>query len=903
MDEPCRILVLEDRVEDLELAERELRKGKRPFVLRKVDTPEDFREGIEKWDPDLILCDFSLPGFDGLQAITFAKEKAPDTPVIMYTGTMSEETAVLCLKAGADDYILKDSPARLQPAVDAALNARGEREARRRAQQSLAESEERFRRLVETAHDAIVTFDATGKVEFVNPAGEATFGYRAEELMGQDVRRLFTASHGDLKSAIQRLDFEWAESDAGSDPVRIMGLRKDGPEFPMEVTLSGWTGADGGHYNAIIRDTTDRVVAEKALESLSRRHELLLNSAGEGIVGLDREGLVTFVNPAALNLLERDASEVLGETVHEAVCSRSRRNEEKIRRCPLTRALGGGLPYHGDLEFRRGDEATFTAAASLTPILEDGAVQGAVLIFEDITERKNREAALRASEERYRGLVENAAYGIYRSSLEGFFQAVNPALVEMLGYDSPEDLLALDMRRDLYRDPAERERLVRAFLDQGRVVGAEMKWLRADGTPLDVRLSGRGIWDEEGEFEAFEVVVEDLSERKKLEDQLRQAQKMEAVGQLTGGIAHDFNNVLSVILLNSEILSSTIEEGEPPDAEDLNRIRDAAKRAASITRKLLTFSRQAELSPVAVRLETVVDGLRPMLRTLLPEDIELDVKYGSGLEPVLVDVGSVEQILMNLAGNSRDAMPGGGALRVEVYEAELDQEYCRHRADVEPGRFVCMEVSDTGCGMDANVLQRVFDPFFTTKEPGSGTGLGMAMVYGLAKQQGGHVSVYSQVDQGTVIRVYFPLLQVEEEDAGASSEVPHEAPAPTGTILLVEDEENLRLTTEKALLRAGYEVLSAEDGARALEVFRTDPDRITLVLSDLVLPGMGGLDLYRRIRDEFGPVRFILTSGYSPKSLGKNAGLKESLPFIRKPWILRDLLAVIRRTLGSEPLP
>lgn len=902
MTTSTRILFLEDNPADVEVVERACREAGWNCVVRRVETEPGLTEALSEFQPHAILCDFALPALGGLAGVELVRALAPEVPIIVYTGTLDEETAVKCLTAGADDYILKDRPARLLPAIETALSARRERQARRQAQKALEESERRFRALVETAHDAILSFDEEGLIQSWNPATEFIFGYRGQELAGRPLSSLLEdGDEGSLRTILSLAETAVAGSRRAGlgGSWSFEGRRQSGSLFPLEVSFSEWESGGGRRFTAIIRDTTERVVAREALENLSHRYELLLNSAGEGIMGLEPDGSVSFVNPMALSLLGWTAGEILGGNFHDLLQAGTAGSFSR-NASPILATLRGDRPFHGESTFLCRDGSVMEVALSCTPIRKENRVLGAVLVFEDATRRKMQDRALRASEARYRGLVEHATYGIYRSTPEGRFTEVNPALVEMLGYESREALLKVDLYRDIYRDPGERFALVEKFRDRSRFLESEAHWLRRDGTPITVRLSGRVIRSAEGKLEGFEVVVEDLTERKGLEEQLRQAQKMEAVGQLTGGIAHDFNNVLSVILLNADILRIALEEGEMPEVGDLDCIINAARKAAAITRKLLTFSRQAELSPTVTGLDGVLDGLEPMLRTLLPESVALRLAPNLSGTPVRVDPGSVEQILMNLVANSRDAIPDGGTVRISLEEATLDEEYCGRHSYVKPGRYVCLEVSDTGTGMDEETQKRVFDPFFTTKAPSSGTGLGMAMVYGLTKQQGGHVHLYSQVGKGTSVRLYFPVQASGEPEAAVEIGAPGVSPA-AGTVLLVEDEENLRLTTTKALQRAGYQVLAAEDGHEALEFYEANAERIDLILSDLILPKMNGSQLYRKLVDRHGPVRFVLTSGYSVGHLEEMDPIVESLPFVRKPWTLEDLLSAVQRAIHSMP--
>ncbi|MDP2957867.1 MAG: PAS domain S-box protein [Longimicrobiales bacterium] len=901
MVSPIRILNLEDRPEDSELAQRELRRGGLSFDLARVDSGLDFARALEEFRPGVILCDYSLPGLTGLEALAMAREKAPDVPVIIFTGTVSEETAVACLKAGAVDYVLKDKPIRLLAAVEAALKNRREREEKTRAEEALRESESRYRTLVDSASDAIVTVDSGGRISLWNAAAEDVFGYSALEMVGGSIEKViperFRANHAHHLEARARAGQPFRRR------LAVTAVRSDGLEFPAEISLFSVSSQGDVSFTAVVRDLTERMSAQKALEELSGQHELLLSSAGEGILGLDPDGSISFANPAALTLLGREASDLLGQPMHALVAAPGRGVGRPGEESAVVSALREGREFRGELDLSRSDGSPLPAAVSMTPVVVEGVSGGGVMIFKDITARRASVEALRASEAQYRGLVDNAPYGIYRSSAEGRFLAVNPALVEMLGYESEDAVLGLDLARDVYLSSGERERVLQDLEHRDRaMVGIETTWVTRDGAPLPVRLSGRIVRRADGASDAFEMLAENLTERRLLEEQLRQAQKMEAVGQLTGGIAHDFNNVLAVILLNSELAIAAVEKGGAVDLDDLHAIQDAAKRATAITRKLLGFSRRADLHVEPTDLSRVVSSMSGMLRTALPETIELAVDIAEKCGTVMVDAGSIEQMLLNLVSNSRDALPRGGRVGVKVHEVDLDHTYCLLHPEVRPGRHACLEVLDNGVGMDAKTLARVFDPFFTTKAPGSGTGLGMAMVYGLTKQQQGYVSIDSHPGEGTTVRLLFPVCEEEATAPRGRAEAPGPASA-RGTILLVEDEDNLRPVTAKVLAAAGYRVLSATTGTEALAIFTERREDIDLILSDLVLPGMGGMALLKAVRALHGPVRFVLTSGYFADPDSPEGARDPSVPFLRKPWSLAELLAVLRRALAADPPP
>jgi two-component system cell cycle sensor histidine kinase/response regulator CckA len=503
------------------------------------------------------------------------------------------------------------------------------------------------------------------------------------------------------------------------------------------------------------------------------------------------------------------------------------------------------------------------------------------------------------AEESYRSLTEGALYGIYRSTIDGRFLTVNPALVTMLGFGSSSELLAVDMARDIYAHPSERAKLVEKYRDRQKIEGVEVEWRRRDGSPVTVRLSGRPVKNSCGAVEYFEMIVEDVTERRALEAQLRQSQKMEAVGQLTGGIAHDFNNILTVILANADMLAAEL----PAERVDLKAVlqetRTAAQRGSDLVKKLLGFSRRGKLELQPTDLAQLVANLSGVLRRVLPENVEVIMLTNPPLDPAMADPGAIEQILLNLATNARDAMPEGGRLTIEVRSDWLDGGYHATHPWVEPGRYVSISVTDTGIGMDERTKERVFEPFFTTKPVGRGTGLGMAMIYGTVKQHQGHIHLYSEVGKGTTVKVYLPV---------AGSAAPVAAPtsaseAPVGgseTILVVEDDVSIRRATRRALESHGYNVLSAADGEEALEQVRQrGPAAIDLIITDLVMPKLGGRQLYEALLAADIRTNVMFASGYSQRDVQECAAIEADVPFLHKPWTLSELLCRVRDAIQS----
>ena len=388
-------------------------------------------------------------------------------------------------------------------------------------------------------------------------------------------------------------------------------------------------------------------------------------------------------------------------------------------------------------------------------------------------------------------------------------------------------------------------------------------------------------------------------ERSRLEAQLRQAQKMEAVGQLTSGIAHDFNNILSVVLATAQLGAQYVAPEQEHLRDSLRDVESAAERGAAMIKKLLGFSRTADLVLVPTDLGKVVSNLSGILSRVIPESIEVTVQSAQGVGVVRADPGAVEQILFNLATNARDAMPQGGKLQIVVRQVSVDDKYRASRPWAEPGEYVCLAVRDNGIGMDEKIKARIFDPFFTTKPPGVGTGLGMAMIYGLVKQHGGFVDVESQVGRGTTVTVCFPIV-AEEAVALVPRDRPSEIRGGSETILLVEDEEALRRTATRVLKKFGYTVLAACDGEEGLAVYRTNKRDIDLVLSDLVMPRLSGQQLYEIVRREDASVKFILCTGYTALDLQEHTALDPMPPVLRKPWTLTEIARQVREVLDEE---
>ena len=526
-----------------------------------------------------------------------------------------------------------------------------------------------------------------------------------------------------------------------------------------------------------------------------------------------------------------------------------------------------------------------------------------VIVNRDITERKKAEEALRRLETGFRSVVEDAPYGIYRASTAGRLLQVNPALQRMLGYDSTEELLAKDLPGEIFLHADEYPRMTELLARTEAVKDLEMEWRRKDGAPITVHCSGRRVNDENGVPAYFEAFAEDVTEKRALEKQLRMAQKMEAIGRLSGGIAHDFNNLLGVIIGYSRVLK---RELGPVNAlcEHALEIEKAGQRAASLTKQLLAFSRQQVMTPAILNLNTLASDMEKMLPQLLGEDIKVTLVLDRKLGNVKADQSQVEQVIMNLAVNARDAMPLGGSLKIETANVELDQAYVWSHPGSKVGSYVLLEVTDTGTGMDSGTLTHIFEPFFTTKEVGKGTGLGLATVYGIVKQSNGYIGLESALGKGTSFKIYLPRhagQPAPEEQKPESTDIVRGSE----TILLVEDSEPLRKLAKTFLESSGFHVFSAENGEDALEVTKRFGGTFDLLLTDVIMPGMNGRVLAERLLPRQAGMKVLYMSGYSDSFIAGHGVLDPGTHLLHKPFTEEVLLRKVREVLdgGKKPSP
>ncbi len=642
-------------------------------------------------------------------------------------------------------------------------------------------------------------------------------------------------------------------------------------------------------FNQMLDQVQDSDVALRESEEKLRR--VIDNLVGSFVYTHDLEGKFIYVSQSMTDVLGYSTEDFL--THFTEYLTDHPVNREVIEHTELGMRGIQQPPYEVQLFHKNGNKHWLEVAE--VPVRDiSGAVMAVEGIAHDITERKRAEEAMRTSEERFRAVIENAADAIFMHDLNGRILDANQQACDSLGY-TREELLSLNVS-DIETEQYLAGELAEIWrnLSSGERITLEGEHSRKDGStfPVEIRL---GLLDIGGEKLVLGL-VRDVTDRKRLEAQLRQSQKTEAIGQLTGGIAHDFNNILQAILGYGQM---ALEDVDPASEahEELEQVMKAAERATTLVRQLLAFSRRQVLELRDLDLSEVINDLAKMMRRVIGEHIALEIHSQPGLMSVRADRGQVEQVLMNLCVNARDAMTDGGTLSIETGNTEFDEEYCQTNTWAIPGSYVLISVTDMGCGMDEETQQHMFEPFFTTKETGKGTGLGLSTVYGIVRQHNGMINVYSEMGKGTTFRIYLPkvtssTIEKEEEET---------APLPGGTetILLAEDDEMVRSLVKRVLEEAGYTVLAANDGEEAVRIFDANAEDIDLAVLDVVMPKAGGRAVFDHINARRPETRVLFASGYSSSSIHTNFVLHEGMKLIQKPYHREALLRRVREVLDE----
>jgi two-component system cell cycle sensor histidine kinase/response regulator CckA len=807
---------------------------------------------------------------------------------------------------------------------------------RKQREAAVRESEARTRAMLDAALDGVITIDHEGRIIEFNPAAESMFGHLRSDVIGQQMAELVIPPL--LREAHSRGFQRYLATEQGSvlgQRLEMPALRAGGREFPIELSIVRVDVPGPPVFTAYIRDITERKRSEALAVGQARLLELiaagaplpeLLDLLARFVEEQSKQGLVSIL------LLDRDgqhlrhgAAPSLNETYNTALdglrigpsvgsCGTAAYRRERI----LVTDIAND-PLWGEL--RKLALNNGLRACCSTPIFAtDASVLGTFAMYyrdpcepseHDLQlvemathiggiaiERARSEEALRESEVRYRDLFENASDMIMTVDLDWNITDANKASVETVDY-SREELLQMNLAELLPPEVHElaRSQLARKLAHEVEVTTYEVEFVAKDGHRVPIEVKTRVIW-QDGEPTGIEAIARDVSERKRLEQQLQQAQKMEAVGQLAGGVAHDFNNMMSAVIGFSELVLNRLE-ADHPVRRQVEEIRRAGERASDMTHQLLAFSRKQVLQPKVLDLNAIVAETQKLLERLIGEDVELVSVPDPDLDPIEADPGQLGQVLMNLAVNARDAMPGGGKLTFETRNVELDDGYSALHVDVEPGAYVLLSVSDTGTGMDAETRLRIFEPFFTTKEEGAGSGLGLATVYGIVTQSGGAISVYSEPGRGTTFKIYLPRAAQDSREIEDRS-VRRDAPRGSETILLVEDEALVRSLEVETLEERGYTVLEAHSPGHALELCRQHEGTIDLLLTDVVMPEMNGHELAGQLAVIRPSMKVLYSSGYADGAIVHHGVIEPGTAFLPKPLTPGTLARKVREVLDSQ---
>lgn len=850
-------------------------------------------EAAERLRPDLVVMDIRLQGpMDGIAAAAHIRRRC-GIPVVFLSAYSNQEVVERAKVTEPYGYILKPYEAReLQVVVETALY-------KHRMEQALQERELWLSAVLTSIGDGVIVTDGSGRITYLNPEAERLTGWPDGEAHGKSLEEVFHLIDEETRQPIEP-PLATAIREARRVPMAnhsVLVSRTGKLETPIEDCATPMASAGrpvrGGVM--VFRDVSEQRHAEEQTQQAWRFNQSVLDTLPVQIAVLDADGSIVAVNRAWTEF----AAENQG--------------------APMQTGVGANYLQACEQASGPGAKEARAAAAGIRAVLEGAATQFAleypchapteerwfmlqalpldhpsgrvVTVHQNITDRKRAE---RASSE-LAAIVESAEDAIIGTSLNGVVTSWNGGAERLSGY-SAATMIGQPLARLFHSESADEMRVNLERARAGaRMPAFETVWQRKDASTVQVLVSVSPVLDPKGQVTGVAAIGRDISQVKRLEQQYQQAQKMEAIGRLAGGVAHDFNNLLTVINGYSQVLLGLLNH-QPKAVEMIQEIHQAGERAAGLTQQLLAYSRKQMLQPKVLDINGAVADAQKMLARMIGEDVELTLTLADDVHQVKADPGQLGQVLLNLCVNARDAMPTGGKITIETRNVDFSEIEIADVLDVRPGQYVLLAVSDTGVGMDTETQTHLFEPFFTTKGLGAGTGLGLATVYGIIKQSGGYIKVYSELGHGTTFKIYFPAIEEETEGGTAPATA---TPGGTETILLVEDEEAVRALARLMLQISGYHVLVAASGFEALQVAAAHRGQIDLLVTDVVMPGMSGRQVAEALRRSNPSLQVLFMSGYTDDAVVRHGVLEAETAFLQKPFTMHDLTCKIREVLDQ----
>jgi len=900
-----RILFVEDLLDDVIIAEEVLKRDGIVFEAKTVMSIDELKIQLDEFRPDIVISDYNLPGFNAIDVLNICKHFDPQMPFIVFTGSISEDAAVMCLKKGADDYVLKSHLQKLPHSVREAIEKKEILLEKEKIFKALQESEERYRYITHTISDYAYAFrveeDGTMWGEWVSESFVNVFGLTIPEIDARGGWQTVVYPE-DLPSAIEHAK---KVISGKKDTAIFRFVTKDGAirwlrDYAVPV-FDERTGRVIKIYGAS-QDITGAKQLEEELQELANRFNHYLSSSPTITYALR----ITQDKASPLWVSE-NIKEITGYSVSEALMENWWRDnihpEDKERALKESSQIFQKNAISHKYRFRKKDGSYMWVHDELKLIRNDkGDPVEAIGTWTDVTEKKLAEERLNEQMLLLSSIMETSPAGVVITDEKGTIIYANKTFCSLMGHEykdvsgaSCEELQCRFINLSGEPLPLDEIPVKKALKDRKTIEFVQFIVERPDGKKAIFSANAAPVIDNKGNLKGAVCIILDITEHKRLEEQYLQAQKLEAVGRLAGGVAHDFNNLLSAIIGFAEIALMQMKKDDPL-RDYIKTIYEAGEKAKTLIQQLLIFSRRQIQRPEVLNLNDVITELQKMLTRIIGEDITLNILKDDNLDSIKADRAQIEQVIMNLVVNARDAMPEGGRLTIETRNIEVTDKYSERYIDLSPGRYVMLSVADTGTGMSEEVKARIFEPFFTTKGPVKGTGLGLATVYGIVKQHNGHIHFYSEVGKGTTFKIYLPSVEERAEKRIPVTEM--EIKGGTETIVIVEDSEDVREFATLALREKGYNVKTFSSPLKTLEYIEKADEEIHLLLTDLVMPEMSGRELAERVKMSRKDIRIIFMSGYTDDSVIAQEISSGASNFLSKPFTYIELLKKVRETLS-----